>query len=136
MANWRASLRHGHARRPSHTHMSAAVRPRCSSDWRRTDAQILRLPTQLSRTTSAAIATDGREARAGPSQPATRASETPRVLKFDQELIRIEPPAIQQIPYVVVVDDEEIAGRAERPPQSRVAAQRAADGVVLDVAGH
>src|SRR5262245_19601511 len=49
-------------------------------------------------------------------------SEPPGVLQFDEQLIRIELPAIEQRPDVVVVDDEQVAGRPKGPPYSRVGA--------------
>ena len=36
-----------------------------------------------------------------------------RVLKLDQQLVRFEPPAIEPIAKVVVVDEKEIGDRLE-----------------------
>src|SRR5580765_5625804 len=58
------------------------------------------------------------------------------VLQLDQELIRIEPPPIEDRPHVVVVDDEQISDGPECPSQTRVGSYRLAVRVVLDVAGN
>jgi hypothetical protein len=46
------------------------------------------------------------------------------VLKLDKELVRIELPAVLQLPHIVVVDDEQVPDRAKRPPQLRIAPNR------------
>jgi hypothetical protein len=48
----------------------------------------------------------------GMGAPATkRALETPRVLKFDQQLIGVEMPPIDDRPHIVVVDQEQVGDR-------------------------
>ena len=42
------------------------------------------------------------------------------VLQLDEQLIRFELPAIEDVPHVVVVDDKQIGDRLERPPEPRV----------------
>jgi hypothetical protein len=46
------------------------------------------------------------ELGAGPEP--RRASETPRVLQFDQQLIGVETPSIDDRPHVVVVDHKQV----------------------------
>src|SRR5215208_1076492 len=58
----------------------------------------------------------------------------PGVLQFDEQLVGFESPAVLQRLHVVIVDDEEIAGGSEGPPEPRVHADRLALGVVLQVA--
>jgi hypothetical protein len=60
--------------------------------------------------------------------------EAPRVLEFDEQLIRVQPPAVQERPHVVVVDDEQVTDRPEGPTQAGIGADRFAVGVVLNVA--
>jgi hypothetical protein len=47
-------------------------------------------------------------------------SITKGVLELHEQLIRLELPALQELSDVVVVDDEQVADRAEGPPQPRV----------------
>ncbi len=47
-------------------------------------------------------------------------------MEFHQELIRIQLPPLQQVTDVVVLDDEQIADRAEGPTEARVHPTQAA----------
>ena len=67
---------------------------------------------------------------------ALRPLDPKRVLQLNQELIRIQPPAIENRPHIVVVHDEQISNRPECPPQTGVRPDRLAIRVVLDVAGN
>jgi hypothetical protein len=65
--------------------------------------------------------------------PYVRELVSERILHLDQELIRIQLPAIKERSHVVVVHDEQIGHRPERPPQARVDADGITLGVVLDI---
>src|SRR5574341_2266590 len=57
-----------------------------------------------------------------------------RVLQLHQQAVRFVAPAVLEPPQVVVVDEEDVAARVERPAQAGVRPQRARLGVVLQEA--